>query len=235
MTDSPAELAPLDLHQSVQDFVAARPGEKRWELVAGRFLMRARPNIDHRIIGGNLDRLLTDGVERQELGRISLRDPAIDLRPALEGHVYVPDVAEIDADEVEPGRNVVSACFLAAEILSPSDRRRPAGAKSPKIEIRLLGYESLPMCEAVLLVEQRAFDGTLSERTGSGWGRRRLRRPRRKPRHRLSRARLPAGRRLCSHDAGAGETLINTRSRPRARSASPSSGWRSARQRSARP
>jgi Uma2 family endonuclease len=174
MTASPAELAPLDLHQSFQDFVAARPDEERWELIAGRFLTQAQPNIDHQIIAGNLDRLLTDGVERLGLDRIALRNPAIDLRPALEGHVYVPDVAVIDAGEVEPGRNVVSACFLAAEILSPSDRRRPAGTKSPKIEIKLLGYEALPMCEAVLLVEQRAFDVTLSERTGSGWVRRRM-------------------------------------------------------------
>ncbi|SFL46335.1 Uma2 family endonuclease [Methylobacterium pseudosasicola] len=174
MTASAAELAPLDLHQSFQDFVAARPDEEKWELVAGRFLMRAQPNIDHQIIAGNLDRLLTDGIERLRLGRISVQNPAIDLRPTLEGHVYVPDVAVIDADEVEPGRNVVSACFLAVEILSPSDRRKPAGTKSPKIAIKLCGYEALPTCEAVLLVEQRAFDATLSERSGSAWVHRRL-------------------------------------------------------------
>ncbi|MCJ2126146.1 Uma2 family endonuclease [Methylobacterium sp. J-077] len=174
MTASAAELAPLDLHQSFQDFVAARPDEERWELVAGRFLMQAPSNIDHQIIAGNLDRLLTDGIERLQLGRISVQNPAIDLRPALEGHVYVPDVAVIDADAVEPGRNVMSACFLAAEILSPSDRRRPAGTKSRKIDVKLAGYEALPMCEAVLLVEQRGFDVTLSERAGSGWVRRRL-------------------------------------------------------------
>ncbi|TXN64368.1 Uma2 family endonuclease [Methylobacterium sp. WL18] len=174
MTATLAELAPLDLHQSFQDFVAARPDGETWELVAGRFLMQAQPNINHQIIAGNLDRLLTNGIERLGLPRISLQNPAVDLRPALEGHIYVPDVAIIDAAEVEPGRNVVSACFLAAEIISPSDRRKPAGTKSRKIEIKLLGYEALPMCEAVLLVEQHAFDITLSERTGSDWARRRL-------------------------------------------------------------
>ncbi|MCJ2090944.1 Uma2 family endonuclease [Methylobacterium sp. J-072] len=177
MTASAAEPAPLDLHQSFQDFVAARPDEEKWELVAGRFLMQAQPSIDHQIIAGNLNRLLTDGIERLRLGRISVQNPAIDLRPTLEGHVYVPDVAIIDADEVEPGRNVVSACFLAVEILSPSDRRRPAGMKSQKIAIKLAGYEALPTCEAVLLVEQRAFDATLSERNGSGWVRRRMTNP----------------------------------------------------------
>ncbi|MDP4022926.1 Uma2 family endonuclease [Methylobacterium sp. NEAU 140] len=174
MTALAAELAPLDLHQSFQDFIASRPDEETWELIAGRFIVQAQPNFDHQIIAGNLDRLLTDGIERLGLARVSMQNPAVDLRPALEGHVYVPDVAVLDLAEIEPGRNVASACYLAAEIVSPSDRRRPAGKGSRKIEIKLAGYEALPACEAVLLVEPRAFDATVSERSGAGWSRRRL-------------------------------------------------------------
>ena len=174
MTASAAELRPLDLHQSFQDFVASRPGEERWELIAGRFTMQAQPNFEHQIIAENLHRKLYDGLERMGSARIALQNPAIDLRPGFEGHVYVPDVAVIDLADIEPGRNVTTTCYLAAEILSPSDRRRMSGTGLSRIAIKLAGYEALPMCEAVLLVEQRSFDVTLSLRQAEGWVRQRL-------------------------------------------------------------
>lgn len=68
---------------------------------------------------GNLDRLLNDGIERLGSARVSLQNPAIDLRPALVGHVYVPDVAITDLG-FEPGRNAAGSCHLAAEVVSPT-------------------------------------------------------------------------------------------------------------------
>ena len=163
------EAPPRDTHASFRDFVASRPDEEKWELIEGRFVMQAQPSIDHQIIAGNLERLLRDGLERIGSDRIVIQNTAIDLRPVIEGNTYVPDVAVIDHGDVEPGRNVAGTCYLAAEIMSPSDRRKPSGANRRKIAIKLAGYQALPTCEAVLLIEQRAFDVTLATRQPTAW------------------------------------------------------------------
>ena len=165
LTDAP----PIDAHQSFRDFVASRPDEEKWELIEGRFVMQAQPSIDHQIMAGNLDRRLSEGLERIGSDRIVIQNPAIDLRPAIEGNTYVPDVAVIDQSDVEPGRTVSGSCYLAAEIISPSDRRKPSGTNREKIAIKLAGYQALPMCEAVLLIEQRVITVTLATRAGGGW------------------------------------------------------------------
>ncbi|KNY19887.1 Uma2 family endonuclease [Methylobacterium sp. ARG-1] len=165
---------PAEPHVTFQDFVASRPDEEKWELIEGCFVMQAQPSIDHQIITSNLDRLLNDALERTAPGRIAVPNPAIDLSPTIRGHTYVPDIAIIDLAEFEPGQNVVGTLYLAVEIISPSDRRRISRLNRRKIDVKLAGYEALPTCEAVLLIEQRAFEVTLSERAGHGWVRRRM-------------------------------------------------------------
>ena len=170
LTDAP----PLDAHRSFWDFVASRPDDEKWELIGGRFVMQAQPSIDHQIIAGNLDRRLSEGLERIGSDRVVIQNPAIDLRPVIEGNTYVPDVAVIDQSDVEPGRTVSGSCYLAAEIISPSDHRKPSGTHCEKIAIKLAGYQALPTCEVVLLIEQRVITVTLATRAGSGWITRRL-------------------------------------------------------------
>ena len=164
----------LDAHRSFWDFVASRPDEEKWELIEGRFVMQAQPSIDHQIIAGNLDRRLSEGLERIGSDRVVLQNPAIDLRPVIEGNAYVPDAAVIDRSDVEPGRSVSGTCYLAAEIISPSDRRKPSGSNRGKIAIKLAGYQALPMCDVVLLIEQRVVAVTLAIRDAGGWITRRL-------------------------------------------------------------
>ena len=164
----------LDAHRSFWDFVASRPDEEKWELIEGRFVMQAQPSIDHQIIAGNLDRRLNEGLERIGSDRVVLQNPAIDLRPVIEGNAYVPDAAVIDRSDVEPGGSVSGTCYLAAEIISPSDRRKPSGTNREKIAIKLAGYQKLPMCEIVLLIEQRVMAVTVARRTADGWTTRRL-------------------------------------------------------------
>lgn len=106
-----------------------------------------------------------------------IQNPAIDLRPVIEGNTYVPDVAVIDQFDVEPGWNVCETCYLAAEIPSPSDRREPSGTNREKIAIKLAGYQALPLCEVVLLIEQQAFDVTIALRENGDWITRRLTNP----------------------------------------------------------
>ena len=92
----------------------------------------------------------------------------------IEGNTYVPDVAVIDPSDVQPGRNASGTCYLAAEIISASDRRELSGTNREKIAIKLAGYQKLPMCEIVLLIEQRVMAVTVARRTADGWTTRRL-------------------------------------------------------------
>lgn len=160
---------PRDAHRGFQDFVATRPDEEKWELIDGQFVMQAQPNIDHQIIAGNLDRLLNDALERLGTEFIAVQNPAIDLRPTVDRHTYVPDVAVLGGADIEPNRNVVQTCYLVAEIISASDRRTPSGTERQKIAIKVENYENLPACSVILLIEQASFDVTLLTRQGPVW------------------------------------------------------------------
>lgn len=131
--------------------MASRPDEEKRALIEGRFVLHAPPSIIHQIIAGNLERRPSEGLERLGSDRIAIRNPAIGLRATIEGGACVPDMAVIDQADVEPGRNVPGTCYLAAEILSPSDRRKPSGSDRQKIAIKRAGCQMLPMCEIVLL------------------------------------------------------------------------------------
>jgi Uma2 family endonuclease len=163
-----------DPHRGFWDFIETRPDEEKWELIEGQIVMQARPSLIHQVVVVNLQRLLNAALERSGSSWIAIHDPAIDLRPFITGHTYVPDVAVIDAATIEPGQSVVEGCFLAAEILSPSDHRKLPGTHRTKIDVKRAGYEALPLCQAVLLIEQKSCALTLSVRTGETWIRVRL-------------------------------------------------------------
>ena len=155
-----------DPYRGFWDFIESRPDEEKWELIEGQIVMQARPSLIHQAIVINLQRLLNAGLEQSGSSWIAIHDPAIDLRPFITGHTYVPDVAVIDAGTIEPDQNVVEGCYLAAEILSPSDHRKLPGTRQKKIDVKLAGYEALPHCQAVFLIEQKSSTLTLSARTG---------------------------------------------------------------------
>ena len=60
----PTAPSPHDAHRGFWDFLASRPDEEKWELIEARFVKQAQPSIEHQIIAGNLDRRLSEGVER---------------------------------------------------------------------------------------------------------------------------------------------------------------------------
>lgn len=154
---------------SFDDFVAQRPDEERWELIEGNFVMQAQPTIDHQIIARNIERLLNDALESSGAERFALQNPSVDLAPVIVGNKYVPDVAVLDIADVAPGRHTVTRCYLAAEIVSPSDRRRVARRGRPKIDVKVVGYASLPDCEAILIVEQNRYAVDVGQRVGETW------------------------------------------------------------------
>lgn len=163
-----------DPRQGFWDFVETRPEKEKWELVEGQIVMQAQPNLVHQFICSTLQRYLDAGLRRIGSPRITLQNPAVDLWPVRDGHIYVPDVAVLDLADIEAGLNAVERCYMAAEILSPSDHRRLPGTRQKKIDVKCAGYEALPLCEAVLLIELKSLALTLSVRKGETWTRTRL-------------------------------------------------------------
>ncbi len=151
------------------DFVATRPDEERWELIEGSFVMQATPNIDHQIIAQNLASLLNIGFRDNGIARFALQNASVDLSPVIAGNKFVPDVAVLDAADVEPGLNTLTRCRLAVEIVSPSDRRPIVRKGRPRLAIKRDGYVSLPDCEAILIIEQDRYAVTVGQRSGEAW------------------------------------------------------------------
>jgi Uma2 family endonuclease len=158
-----------DPRQGFWDFVETRPEKEKWELIEGQIVMQAQPNLVHQFICSTLQRHLDDGLRRIGSPRVTLQNPAVDLWPVRDGHIYVPDVAVLDLADIEAGLNAVERCYLAAEILSPSDHRKLPSTRQKKIDVKLAGYEALLLCEAVLLIELKSRALTLSVRNGEIW------------------------------------------------------------------
>jgi Uma2 family endonuclease len=151
-----------------RDFVASRPDGEVWELIDGQIVMQAQPTFDHQIIAGNLERLLNDALDRMGSDRIALQNPAIDLSPVIVGSQYVPDVGVIDG-AVEPGERMTPTCYLVAEIVSSTDRKRGPGESRPRLDLKIETYRRLASCEAILVFEQERFSARLAIRTAAGW------------------------------------------------------------------
>ena len=59
--------------------------------------------------------------------------------------------------------------FTDDEVVSPSDKKPIAGSARSKIDIKLEGYQNLPSCDAVLMVDQGEIRVTVLIRTERGW------------------------------------------------------------------
>lgn len=147
-------------------FQEGRPDHERWELVAGVPMMMTPPTIAHNRIAGNLERLLNDALAAQDLGRIAMQRPGIELgsgefRPE-------PDVAVIDA-EYEPDQRFVDRAYLLAEIVSATDGTRVPDTETKWIDVKRTIYLAHAACEAVLIIEQDRMEVRLDVKSPSGW------------------------------------------------------------------
>lgn len=147
-------------------FQEGRPDHERWELVAGVPMMMTPPTIAHNRIAGNLERLLNDALTAQDLGRIAMQRPGIELgsgefRPE-------PDVAVIDA-EYEPDQRFVDRADLLAEIVSATDGTRVPDTETKWIDVKRTIYLAHAACEAVLIIEQDRMEVRLDVKSPSGW------------------------------------------------------------------
>jgi Uma2 family endonuclease len=143
-------------------FLEGRPDEERWELIEGVPVMMAPPTLAHQLIAGNLQRLLHEALERFAPALAVYQRAGINLGPSIEYYDPEPDVVVIDADASEdPSRRYADRFYLAAEIVSSSDRTY--------VESKRAVYMQHEACTCIVTVQQDRFDVRVDLRTSSGW------------------------------------------------------------------
>ena len=151
-------------------FLEGRPDEERWELIDGVPVMMAPPTLAHQLIASNLQRLLHDALERFAPTFAVYQRAGINLGPSIEYYDPEPDVVVIDADASrDPSRRYADRFYLAAEIVSSSDRTY--------VESKRAVYMQHEACKCILTVQQDSFDVRVDLRTASGWTEEKLTNP----------------------------------------------------------
>ncbi|NNM74002.1 Uma2 family endonuclease [Enterovirga aerilata] len=150
-------------------FLEDRPDEERWELFDGVPLMQASPRLDHQIIAFNLAKLIDAATAETDPSWAAVPQGMVDLTGVFPGNMYIPDVMVLDSHGVDLTSSYTAKCIVAAEVVSPSDRRRIGRGLGRKIEVKTERYRALPGCEAVLVVEQDRMEAVLHLRAEDGW------------------------------------------------------------------
>src|SRR5437763_5499379 len=84
---------------SFRDWVASRPDEEHWELIAGVPMMMAPPTRDHQRIASNLEGLLNDALEASGARFVAYQRSGLNLASIAPDYDPEPDVIVIGADE----------------------------------------------------------------------------------------------------------------------------------------
>jgi Uma2 family endonuclease len=143
-------------------FLEGRPDEERWELIDGVAVMMAPPTLAHQQIASNLHHLLYDALKT--LGRTfaAHQRSGINLGPSIQYYDPEPDVVVIDVDAIrDPGRRYADRFYLAAEIVSSSDRTY--------VESKRGVYKLHESCKCILTVQQDRIEVRVDRRTEAGW------------------------------------------------------------------
>src|SRR6266446_3698177 len=143
-------------------FLEGRPDEERWELIDGVAVMMAPPTLAHQRIASNLQRLLTDALERRAATLTAYQRAGINLGPSIEYYDPEPDVVVIDADASrDPSRRYADRFYLAAAIVSSSDRAY--------VESKRAVYMQHEACKCILTVQEDRLDVRVDLRADSSW------------------------------------------------------------------
>src|SRR5712691_904103 len=143
-------------------FYATRPDEEQWQLIDGAAVMMPPPTPAHQRIASNLERLLNDALEGTDPTLMAYQRLGVEIAPTVEHYDPEPDVLIVDADVgLEPDKRYVDRFYLAAEVVSASDRVWV----DKKREI----YKLHESCRCVLVVQQDRFEVRVDMRTDSGW------------------------------------------------------------------
>jgi Uma2 family endonuclease len=146
--------------EAFRAFYQGRPDEERWELIDGVPMMMAPPTFVHQRIASNLERLLNDALETRDPTRAAYQRGGLNLKRAVANYDPEPDVVVVDI-VLAPDQHYVDRFYLAAEVVSDSDRKTLAG----KREI----YKLHRNCSCVLTVRQDRCHVRIDARTAAGW------------------------------------------------------------------
>jgi Uma2 family endonuclease len=152
-----------------RSWLESRPDTERWELIAGVPMMMAPPTKAHQRIASNLDRLLGDALEKRRAAWTSYQRVGLNLAPVTPDYDPEPDVVVVDADLPGPDDRYSDRFYLAAEVVSNSDRKT--------VESKRDVYKRHPDCRCVLVIEQNRTEISVSVLSGSNWIERRLTQP----------------------------------------------------------
>jgi Uma2 family endonuclease len=151
-------------------FLEGRPDEEHWELIDGVAVMMAPPTLAHQRIATNLQRVLNEALERHDPTRTAFQRAGLNVAPAVESYDPEPDVVVIDSAAAEtPGERYANRFYLAAEIVSDSDRTY--------VESKRAVYKLHEACRCVLTVEQDRCLVRVDLRIGDAWEEQRLTEP----------------------------------------------------------
>jgi Uma2 family endonuclease len=149
---------------SIKDFRAwldTRPDQERWELISGVPVMMAPASKAHQRIASNLDRLLIDALERHRPDLASYQRTGLNLAPVAPDYDPEPDVVVVDGDPPSPDERYSDRFYLAAEVVSKSDRKT--------VESKRDVYKRHPDCRYVLVIEQDRIDVSVWRLGTGGW------------------------------------------------------------------
>ena len=151
-------------------FVEGRPDKERWELIHGVAMMMTPPTLAHQRIASNLERLLLDALESHAPTKTAFQAIGVNLGPAVDDYDPEPDVVVTDLDTAEtPGERYADRFYLAAEIVSASDR--------VDVESKREAYKLHGSCTCILTVRQDRFEVRIDLRTDAGWSEQVLKKP----------------------------------------------------------
>ena len=152
-----------------RSWLELRPEKERWELIAGVPVMMAPPTKAHQRIVANLDDMLRDALKKHRPAWISYQSVGLNLAPVTPDYDPEPDVVVVDADPPGPDDRYSDRFYLAAEIVSTSDRKT--------VESKRDIYKRHPDCRCVLIIDQSALDVRVALLTNAGWTEARLTQP----------------------------------------------------------
>lgn len=151
--------APLLSVSSFRAWLASRPDEEHWELIAGVPMMRMAPTRRHQRILTNLESRLDAALKHHNPVLAAYHNIGVNI-VSTAPYDPEPDVAVIWEDE-NPDPRYADRFYLVAEVLSESDK----GIIEGKRDI----YRAHPSCTCILLTRQDDLEITMDRRTADGW------------------------------------------------------------------
>src|ERR1041385_5115044 len=160
-----APVAPVSI-ETFRTWLESRPDNEHWELIAGVPMMMAPATKAHQRIAANLDRLLGDALEKHRPEWTSYQRVGLNLAPVTPDYDPEPDVVVVDADPPGVDDRYSDHFYLAAEVVSQSDRKT--------VESKRDVYKRHPDCRCVLVIEQYRMEVSVWTLGKTDWTERRL-------------------------------------------------------------